>query len=273
MKICPACKRNYADDSLRFCLDDGTVLVSSTPQPTLRIPAPEDSGNAPTKVMYPRQTLKAPPPGPTVPAGMSMAPPSRARRRLWPILVGVAVIALGVLLITTIWWVGARGGDELLYQTRFDHTSKMQLLLLIGVNVNAKDSTGSTALMGAAWRGQTDAVRILLDKGADVNVRNSRTETALLLAAKQGNTEIVRMLLDKNPDLNAKDDDGWTSLMWASWGGHEDTVKVLLNRGAAVRVKNNYSETAAMLAEKNNHPEILELLMNAYDDNGKRSEK
>jgi hypothetical protein len=30
---------------------------------------------------------------------------------------------------------------------------------------------------------------------------------------------------------------------------------------------------ACMLAEKNNHPEILELLMNAYDDNGKRSEK
>src|SRR5437899_752944 len=139
MKSCPACKRNYADDSLRFCLDDGTVLVSSTPQPqdsqpTLRMPDPIDAGRAPTKVMYPRQTLKAQPPGPTLPA-MGMVHPSPARRRLWPILGGVAMIALGVLFIITVWWVGARAGDELLYQTRFDHTTKMQLLLLIGVNV------------------------------------------------------------------------------------------------------------------------------------------
>jgi ankyrin repeat protein len=86
----------------------------------------------------------------------------------------------------------------------------MQLLLLVGVNVNARDSTGSTARMCAAWRGQTEAVKILLDKGADINVRKAH-RTALLLAAEQGNKEVVRMLFNKNPDLNARDDSGWTS--------------------------------------------------------------
>lgn len=30
MKICPTCNRSYTDDSLKFCLDDGTPLVVGT---------------------------------------------------------------------------------------------------------------------------------------------------------------------------------------------------------------------------------------------------
>ncbi|HSK71196.1 MAG TPA: hypothetical protein VK892_05840 [Pyrinomonadaceae bacterium] len=30
MKICPKCQKTYADESLNFCLDDGTVLTSTT---------------------------------------------------------------------------------------------------------------------------------------------------------------------------------------------------------------------------------------------------
>jgi ketosteroid isomerase-like protein len=33
MKRCPTCQRTYADDSLRFCLQDGTALVSVTDTP------------------------------------------------------------------------------------------------------------------------------------------------------------------------------------------------------------------------------------------------
>ena len=30
MKLCPQCKKNYDDETLNFCLDDGSVLVSET---------------------------------------------------------------------------------------------------------------------------------------------------------------------------------------------------------------------------------------------------
>src|SRR5262249_31170029 len=60
MKICPKCKRNYADDSLIFCLDDGSLLVATyDPDATL--------------VMNPTPTT--PQPGPTVP---SIHPPRPA---------------------------------------------------------------------------------------------------------------------------------------------------------------------------------------------------
>ncbi|HKC62792.1 MAG TPA: hypothetical protein VKB86_04110 [Pyrinomonadaceae bacterium] len=45
MKRCPACQRTYPDDSMTFCLDDGTPLLNVEPgtfdaPPTLRIPEP-----------------------------------------------------------------------------------------------------------------------------------------------------------------------------------------------------------------------------------------
>ncbi|MEK6337395.1 MAG: hypothetical protein AABM67_20930 [Acidobacteriota bacterium] len=42
MKTCPSCRKRYEDESLVFCLDDGTRLVreGSDPNATLRVPAP-----------------------------------------------------------------------------------------------------------------------------------------------------------------------------------------------------------------------------------------
>lgn len=42
MKICPVCNQTYIDDSLNFCLNDGTTLTKSVdePPPTVVIDAP-----------------------------------------------------------------------------------------------------------------------------------------------------------------------------------------------------------------------------------------
>lgn len=34
MKICPTCRRTYTDDGLNFCLDDGSVLTVTAPNPS-----------------------------------------------------------------------------------------------------------------------------------------------------------------------------------------------------------------------------------------------
>ncbi|MFV0389985.1 MAG: hypothetical protein ACK5NT_14680 [Pyrinomonadaceae bacterium] len=51
MKICPKCKKEYADDSLNFCLDDGSLLsvyeASPTPQPVAAtVPAEPPAGKS-----------------------------------------------------------------------------------------------------------------------------------------------------------------------------------------------------------------------------------
>jgi F5/8 type C domain-containing protein len=47
MKFCPYCKRTYSDPSLRFCLDDGTVLARDS-NATLSYGATTDEGIPPT---------------------------------------------------------------------------------------------------------------------------------------------------------------------------------------------------------------------------------
>lgn len=68
MKHCPQCNRDYADDSLRFCLEDGTSLVaartSAEAPPTEILPArprPTERSSEPTIPAYPG-TFGSPPP-------------------------------------------------------------------------------------------------------------------------------------------------------------------------------------------------------------------
>jgi ankyrin repeat protein len=74
------------------------------------------------------------------------------------------------------------------------HTDTMKTLLEQGVDVNAKTTDGSTALMGAAIYGHTDMVKFLLEQGADVNAKANNGFTALKGAKRMGHAEIIRML-------------------------------------------------------------------------------
>jgi len=96
MKRCPECKRDYADDSLRFCLEDGTPLVaprtSVEPPPTEILPArprprPTERSSEPTILAYPGTS--------------GTRPPQVDSRRSNPILVA-AVIAIVLLLIVLV---------------------------------------------------------------------------------------------------------------------------------------------------------------------------
>ena len=85
-------------------------------------------------------------------------------------------------------------------------------MLEAGVNVNATDSNGFTAVVYAAYMGRTETLRALLDAGADVNLKDVFGRTALVTAASLGRTETVRDFLAAGADVNARDHRGWTAL-------------------------------------------------------------
>src|SRR6266478_171398 len=84
MKRCPTCSRVYDDHSLRFCLDDGTLLVDKPPETS-----------APATLVLPAQqnepTIKAfqPPARPVL--ERTVAAPAKRQRNF---LVGIVVVAL-----------------------------------------------------------------------------------------------------------------------------------------------------------------------------------
>ena len=71
-----------------------------------------------------------------------------------------------------------------------------------GVDINALDRYGQTALMLAAHHGHDEIVQLLVEHGADLNVTAKYTLSALMLAVVGGHENIARLLARAGGDLS-----------------------------------------------------------------------
>ena len=91
---------------------------------------------------------------------------------------------------------------------------KVREFISAGVDINAEDDDGETALLTSSWSGNKEIVELLLANGADVNYEtDAYFYTALMRASGQGHTEIARLSLIHSANINAEDDWQLTSLM------------------------------------------------------------
>ncbi len=158
---------------------------------------------------------------------------------------------------------------------------KVREAIKYGVNINAIDSEGNTALCFASYWGKLDVVKILLENNADLEMRSEQTGlTALLEAAHFGQFEIVKFLTESGANLNAKDRNGKTALMIAvdrathpgkfvarllPQNSHKylEVIQFLLKNGVDINVKDNAGNTALKIARSKDKSEIVQLLLNA----------
>ena len=107
------------------------------------------------------------------------------------------------------------------------HYAVVQLLLEAGIDKDAVDSDGQTALHlavgGSAW----NIVPLLLEAGADIDATDSEGCTALHVAIEFGCLETVRRLLEAGADKDATDSEGNTALSLAVLTGRAE-VRTLL---------------------------------------------
>lgn len=82
-------------------------------------------------------------------------------------------------------------------------------------NLEARDSDGATALIGAAGGNNVAVVRLLLERKANLNTRTSGGLRALSMAILTGNREAFRLLLEAGAEVNYTDEDGRTPLLLA----------------------------------------------------------
>jgi len=111
-----------------------------------------------------------------------------------------------------------------------------------------RDANGNSALILAAYHGQTDAVAILAPLD-DVNYVCSYG-TALMGASVKGHTEIARLLLDHQANPNLGDFDGNTPLIYATMFEHTAMAKLLLANDANPLAKNKKGFSAVDYAER-----------------------
>src|SRR4026209_1504687 len=107
----------------------------------------------------------------------------RAERRGRGAIPFVASLAVALALGTA---VAADSGSSLIQAVRSGSIDRVRELLRTGVDVNASQGDGATALHWAAHRSDVAATELLIRAGAEVNRANELGATPLWLASLNG---------------------------------------------------------------------------------------
>ena len=142
----------------------------------------------------------------------------------------------------------------------------VRALLTGGVDVNATQIDGTTALHWAAHYDDAETAALLVKAGANVNAANRYGVPPLALASTNGNAAVVRLLLEAGADANATMKGGETMLMMAARSGSVDAVKALLVRSAKHDARERHGQTALMWAAAEGHTAVVRALIEAGAD-------
>ena len=95
--------------------------------------------------------------------------------------------------------------------------------------------TNTSLLHAAAYDGRPEIVEVLLKLGSDINARETSGRTPLHHAANHGHIDVIDILLRNGADIEARDGEGLTPLMWGKMsrsGRSDEVVEKLRNYGA-----------------------------------------
>jgi ankyrin repeat protein len=147
------------------------------------------------------------------------------------------------------------------YAAAHGQVSLLDMLLKMGLDVNAKGSSGNRALDIACLKGNHAIVKILLDSGADVKLRNTVGTTPLHDAALNGNAAVGELLLAHGAEIDATDPEtGATPLYNAASFGKADFARLLIAKGAKTDVKVKSGKSVLDAAKANGMTGIIALL-------------
>ena len=127
-----------------------------------------------------------------------------------------------------------------------------EVLLYAGANVKATSRLGRyTPLHVAVQAGAAPVALDVLPRGAEASAATSTRATPLIFAAQTGTAEIVKALLDADADVEATENaNGQTALMFAAAADRADVIGLLVGAGAkpdvASKVVNVATMTSAM---------------------------
>lgn len=114
--------------------------------------------------------------------------------------------------------------------------------------LKAKRKADPGKLLGAAEKGNIAAVKRQLKGGIDVNAADKDGWTALMFAAAQGRTKVLNLLLKEKADIDRQNRDGNTALMMAVISRKLDTVKVLTAGKPDYELRNKDGASALFIA-------------------------
>jgi uncharacterized protein len=176
-------------------------------------------------------------------------------------------------VVISAWGLAATLGDSRLADAVMQQdTGAVSSLLKQHVDVNARQTDGSTALLWAAHYDNRELAQMLIAAGADPRIANRYNISPISEAATNGDAAMIEMLLKAGANPNTTKEEGETVLMTAARTGKIDAVKALLDHGAKVNVTEDWRwQTPLMWSAAEGHPEVVQLLIDRGADVNARS--
>ncbi len=161
--------------------------------------------------------------------------------------------------------------QEIAFQAARDGDGKtLAAYFAAGLPVNGPNARGDTLLTVAAYAGQDKAVGVILARpGVEVDARNKMGLTALAAAGFKGHVGIAKLLVQRKADVNAANGSGQTALMFAALTGRTATVEYLLAAGANPAAADKAGNTPLSLARAQGADGVVKLLEAATRPPGK----
>lgn len=138
---------------------------------------------------------------------------------------------------------------DLLFEAIEQNNSlKVKELVDSGIDINAKDKYGYSALHIASFKQLDQIATLLIDMGIDVNIQDKNGQTILHYAALNNQLNIAKAALNKGASLSIEDMHGNEPLWTAVFNdkGRNDRLEMImlfLENGAAVDHKNRVGKT------------------------------
>ena len=179
----------------------------------------------------------------------------------------LTAVTLTLLLASGLSHATEPNDSRLVEAARNQDQKAVRALLIQKVDVNARSSDGSTALLWLAHWNDLDTANLLLAAGADANAVNDFRMTPLSEACTNGNSVLVRLLLKSGANPNTPIATGEAPLMTCAKSGSVDAVRMLIEYGAAVNAKEPaQGQTALMWAAAERHPDVVKAFIDAHAD-------
>ncbi len=140
-----------------------------------------------------------------------------------------------------------------------------------GADVNAKDATEQSAYLITTSEGYLDLLELTLVHGARVDAKDSWNGTGLIRAAERGHAHVVGRLLQAGIDRDHVNRIGYQAIHEAVWLGEDtaryaDTVRVLVAGGVELtRTSTNEGRTPLQMAQQRHYPALASVLRAALD--------
>jgi uncharacterized protein len=179
--------------------------------------------------------------------------------------------ALYIIVFAGFSFASAGSLEEFFIAVRNDNTGNLERLLERGFDPNSRDEKGRTGLAVAVQERSPKAAKLLLAQpGIEINALNAAGESALMMAAIKGDAETATLLLDRGAQVNQP---GWSPLHYAATGPEPRLVQLLLGRGAVVDALSPNETTPLMMAAQYGSEDSAVLLLAKGADPARRNQQ